>query len=210
MLTTLGVVLGESIHQGERADQNELDNAEPNRGSIPKSRNAVKDQDRVPTIKIEDDEDESRGATGNGKRKATVDIGTENHKNKRVTQNKNTSHPAMQQTSQVEPEVPHHSFSEPPPNANRDPDPAAHIYRNEKGVTIRPKIGWQFREFEGITKVWHDGKWRPLIRDQPDFQGVRETRDGWILPLMAGWNEAPSETRRRWELQGKVEFNSQF
>lgn len=211
MLTTLGVVLGENIDQGEKADQIELDNAaESNPGSIPKSRNTVKEGDRDPTIKIEDDEDESRGTTGYGKRKATVDVGTENHRSKRVTQHKSTSHPAKQQTSQVEPEVPHLSFSEPPPNANRDPKPAAHIYRNERGVTIRAKIGWQFREVEGITKVWHGGQWRPLIQDQPNFQGVREDRDGWILPLMAGWNEAPSETRKRWELQGRVEFNSQF
>lgn len=149
-------------------------------------------------------------STGERKRKAAMDIGAENRRSKRHTPIKSGSRPSNQQTSPVTAKVSQRSFSEPPPDANRSPTPAGHIFRNEKGVFVRPKIGWQFREVERTTKVWYNGKWRPLIQEQPSFKGVCESRDGWIIPMMAGSKRASLQQRRRWELQGRVEFNSPF
>lgn len=182
-----------------------------------------KEADHDPLIKDEDDEEQSRSTTkydethirnssaigiDRQKRKATDDIGAKNCKGKRLTRSKSGNQPASQQTGHVEPKISQHSFSEPPLHANKIPTPAAHIYRDERGdVKIRPKVGWQFREIKGVTKVWYDRKWRPLIQDQPRFKGVCE-KGGWIMPIMAGSKDASVEQRRRWELQGRVEFNA--
>lgn len=188
-----------------------------------KARATSKEGGHDPTIKVEDDEERPRSASeydgthvGNSpefgmdrqKRKATEDIGTMDRKGKRLTRRKNGKQPASQQTGHFEPKVSQRSFSEAPPVANKTPTPAAHIYRNDQGgVEIRPTVGWQFREFKGSKKVWYDGKWRPLIQDQPSFKGVCE-KGGWIVPIMARSKDASLEQRRRWELQGRVEFNS--
>lgn len=218
------------LGQEEITDRIEVDDAfaRPNPDPVLRSRRAPKDGSSDPRVKIEDDEEQPRGATdhstnqaesvpamsmGERKRKADMDIGAGNCRSKRLAANKSRSRYANQQTSSVTPKVPLHSFAEPPPDANRGPTPAAHIYRNETGVFVRPRTGWQFRELQGTTKVWYDGKWRPLIQDQPSFKGVRESKDGWIIPMMAGpkmasW--ASLQQRTRWELQGRVEFNSPF
>lgn len=213
--------------QEEITDRIEVDGtfARPNPDPVLKSRRVPKEGSRDPRVKIEDNEEQPRGAIdhstmqaenipamsmGERKRKAAVDIGAESRRSKRVTPIKSGSGPANQQTSTVTPKVSQHSFSEPPPNANRGPTPAAHVYHNEKGVFVRPTTGWQFRQVEGTTKVWYDGQWRPLIQDQPSFKGVRESKDGWIIPMMAGSKRASLQQRRRWELQGRVEFNSPF
>lgn len=213
--------------QEEITNRIEVDDAfaRPNPDPILKSRRVPKEGSRDPRVKIEDNEEQPRGtidhstiqaegvpamSTGERKRKAAMDIGAENRRSKRHTPIKSGSRPSNQQTSPVTSEVSQHSFSEPPPDANRSPTPAGHIFRNEKGVFVRPKIGWQFRQVERTTKVWYDGKWRPLIQDQPSFKGVRESKDGWIIPMMAGSKRASLQQRRRWELQGRVEFNSPF
>lgn len=188
---------------------------------------ASKEGGRDRRIKVEDDEDDEYQPSspitdkdiqaGNSpamgmsqrKRKATEDIGTMGGKGKRLTRSKSGNQPAGQQTSHVQPKVCQLSFSEPPPGANKNLTAAAHYYRDGGGVFIRPKVGWQFREIKGITKVWFDGKWRPLIQDQPNFKGVCE-KGGWIVPIMARSKDASLEQRRRWERQGRVEFNSPF
>lgn len=129
---------------------------------------------------------------------------------KRVVRGKSTTQFGSQQLNGFSAKDPKTPPSEAPPDADRAPTPAAHIYRNEVGVFVRPKVGWQFREFDGITKVWYDRKWRPLVQDQPSFEGVREAKGGWIVPMMAASKRASLEQRRRWDRQGKVEFNSQF
>lgn len=213
------------MEQEEKTGLVELDDVfvRPVPDSVPKSRHTSNGSVREPTVKVEDEDEQPQppihykpihvgGApamnVGERKRKAAVDIGTENGRNKRVTRSE--SRRASQQASRVASEVSQHSSSEAPADANRGPTPAAHIYRNETGVFVRPKTGWQFREFEGTTKVWYNGKWRPLIQDQPSFKGVRRAKGGWIVPMMAASKEASLEQRRRWELQGRVEFNSPF
>lgn len=152
----------------------ELDDAfvRPYSHSVPRSRQSSKGSGREPTVKLEDEEwspvpidykttqVESAPAMNRGerKRKAAVDIGAENGRSKRLTRNKNGSQHASQQADRVDFKVSQHSFSEAPPDANKNPSPAAHIFHNERGVFVRPTIGWQFRKFEGTTKVWHDGK----------------------------------------------------
>lgn len=42
------------------------------------------------------------------------------------------------------------------------PRPSSHIYVKNGKPTIRPVVGWQFREHEGETRVWHQGRWRSL------------------------------------------------
>lgn len=213
--------------QEEITDRFDVDDAfaRPNPDPVLKSRRVPKEGSHDPRVKIEDDEEQPRGVIDNSttqaesfpamsmgerKRKADMNIGAGNRRSKRLTTNKSGGRPANQQTSPVTPQVSQHSFSEPPPDVNRSPTPAAHIYRNEKGVFVRPKTGWQFREVEETTKVWYDGKWRPLIQDQPSFKEVWESKDGWIIPMMAGSKRASLQQRRRWELQGRVEFNSPF
>lgn len=213
--------------QGEITDRIEVDDAfaRPIPDPFLKSRRVPKEGSSDVRVKVEDDEEQPRVfidhstnqaesvpamSMGERKRKASTDIDAENRRSKRLAANKSGRRPANQQTSPVTPKASQHSFSEPPPNANRDPSPAAHIYRNEKGVFMRPTTGWQFREVGGITKVWYEGQWRPLIQDQPSFKGVRESKDGWIIPMMAGSKRASLQQRTRWELQGRVEFNSPF
>lgn len=201
--------------------------ADANIETASEGKRASKEGGRDQRIKVEDDEDDEYQPSspitdkdiqaGNSpamgmdqrKRKATEDIGTMGGKGKRLTRSKSGNQPAGAQTSYVQPKVSQLSFSEPPTDANKNPTPAAHIYRHGGGVFVRPKVGWQFREVKGITKVWFDGKWRPLIQDQPSFKGVREV-GGWIVPIMARSKDASLEQRRRWERQGRVEFNSLF
>ena len=190
----------------------------------PKSRPASKESGHNPTIKVEDEE-KSRSAIDSStseskhppamkankrKWKATEDNETMDRGGKRIVRGKSRNQPGSQQLDTVTSRDSKIPSSEAPSDANRAPTPAAHVFRTEGGVFVRPKVGWQFREFEGITKVWYGGNWRPLIQDQPSFKGVREAKGGWIVPIMARSKEASLEQRRRWEYQGRFEFNSQF
>ncbi|KAG6361800.1 hypothetical protein INS49_010029 [Diaporthe citri] len=217
-------VLNGTMDQGGKNGLIDPDSAVPeaNADTTLKGKATSKEGGNERIIKVEDDEEQPRSATKYGevhvrnspatgtdrqKWKATEDIGTMDRKGKRLTRSKSGNQPASQQTGHVESKIPQLSFSEAPPDANKNPTPAAHIFRDERGVFVRPRVGWQFREIKGITKVWYDGKWRPLIEDQPSFKGVCE-KGGWILPIMAGSKGASLEQRRRWERQGMVEFNS--
>lgn len=197
--------------------------AETNTDTASEGRQTSREGGHDPIIKDEEDEEQLRSATkydeiraGNSpaigmdrqKRKATEDIGTMDRNGKRLTRSKSGNQPASQQTGHSEPKISQLSFSEPPPDANKKPTPGAYLYRDSRyDLVVRPKVGWQFREIKGITKVWCDRKWCPLIQDQPSFKGVREGKGGWIVPIMAGSKDASPEQRRRWERQGRVEFN---
>ncbi|KAL1881195.1 hypothetical protein Daus18300_001046 [Diaporthe australafricana] len=194
--------------------------AKPNTSSTVKVRRAPQHNVNA-TIKVEDDEDQPRITMnhkpipvgknqalniGQRKRKATdtnvpVDC---NIKRPKSTYGKQ---PAREKTNDAECKDNKVSSSEAPPDPDRELTPAAGVYRKGREVFMRPKVGWQFREFSGTTKVWYNNGWRPLIQDQPDFKGVYKADGGWILPWVA---HLSSEKMKRWNAQAKVEFNSPY
>lgn len=95
---------------------------------------------------------------------------------------------------------------EAPPLRTFGPRPSSHIYVSNGKPTIRPAVGWQFRELGGEKRVWYKGRWRALIQDRPGFQGLRVDKDGWIMPILdCDLNENQwSKTQG----QAKFEFNS--
>lgn len=93
-----------------------------------------------------------------------------------------------------------------PPPRTFAPRPSSHVYVNDGKPTIRPTVGWQFRELGGETWVWHKGRWRPLLQSSSTFQGLRVDEDGWIMPIM---NRDFNENQwRKVQSQAKFEFNS--
>lgn len=93
-----------------------------------------------------------------------------------------------------------------PPHRTFAPRPSSHIYVNNGNPTIRPAVGWQFRELGGETWVWNKGRWRPLLQKCPTFQGLRVDEGGWIMPIM---NRDFNENQwRKVQSQAKFEFNS--
>lgn len=95
---------------------------------------------------------------------------------------------------------------DPPPPRTFASKPSSHIYVSNGRPIIRPAVGWQFREHGGETRVWYDGRWRPLIQSSSTFQGLRVDEDGWIMPIM---NRSFSESKwKKVQGQAKLEFNS--
>lgn len=100
---------------------------------------------------------------------------------------------------------PTHKFATPPPETF-DPRPSSHIYVTNGEPTVRPVVGWQFKKMKGKTRVWSKGRWRKLIQNRRDFQGLRVDMNGWIMPVLdPPLSEIPWGHVRD---QAKVEFNS--
>lgn len=93
-----------------------------------------------------------------------------------------------------------------PPPTTFGPRPSSEIYVINGEPTVRPSVGWQFREFEGETRVWYNGRWRKLIQNRPEFRGLRVDEHGWIMPVLdrtLSWRN-----QKHVRAQARFEFNS--
>lgn len=93
-----------------------------------------------------------------------------------------------------------------PPSRRCSPKSSSDIYVTNGKPFARPVEGWQFRDFRGEKRVWYNGRWRRLIQNRRDFQGLRVNKHGWIMPI---FNRTLSLSQwRTVQEQAKVEFNS--
>lgn len=83
---------------------------------------------------------------------------------------------------------------------------SSHVYSINGKPTIRPAVGWQFRNQGGETMVWWDRRWRKLIQGRPGFEGVHIDEEGWIMPILSGYMSERMWTRAR--EQAEFEFNN--